>query len=105
MSAPREPHNPFYLLLLLAGLVFVVTALAYALVPVLEEKATAAGQVPPPSEFRNTLRAQGGRWLLYELGAIAVLAVASMGLDRLRALQKERAGGTIPPVHTEDKTP
>lgn len=103
MSSSREPHNPFYLLLLLAGLVFVITALAYALVPVLEEKAAAAGQPPPPSEFRAALRAHGGRWLLIELGALAVLALASMGLDRLRALQKERAGVTIPPVH-EDKT-
>ena len=102
MSSPREPHNPFYLLLLLAGLVFVITALGYALVPVLEEKATAAGQPPPPSEFRATLRAQGSRWLLIELGALAVLSLASMGLDRLRALQKERAGVTIPPM-SEDK--
>src|SRR5262249_47215394 len=50
MSAPAtEPRNPFYMLLLLSGLVFVMTALAYAFIPILEQKATDAGQPPPPS--------------------------------------------------------
>ncbi len=92
-----EPRNPFYLLLLLASLVFVVTALGYGVVPVLEEKAAQAGQTPPPSAFRAELRAHGGRWLLYEVGAMAILAGLSMGLDRLRSLKKERAETRIPP--------
>jgi hypothetical protein len=94
-----EPRNPLYLLLLLASLLFVVTALAFAVVPVLEQKATDAGQPPPPSEFRDALRAQGGRWLLYELAAMTVLGLASMALDRLRSLQKERVEGKIPPAN------
>lgn len=98
MSAPREPHNPFYLLLLLAGLAFTITVLAYAVIPVLEQKAIDAGEPVPPSPFRDALRANGGHWALYELAVVAVLALASMGLDRLRSLQKERSGGTIPPV-------
>lgn len=49
----RERPNPFYFLLLLTSLVFVLTALAYAVVPVLEEKAKEAGEVPPPSPFRD----------------------------------------------------
>lgn len=86
-----EPRNPFYLLLLLASLLFVATALAYALIPVLEEKAVEAGQVPQPSAFRDALRTDGWKWLLYELGAMILFAVLSMGLDRLRSLKKERA--------------
>jgi hypothetical protein len=105
LNTPSEPHNPFYLLLLLASLLFVATALAYAVVPILEEKAADAGQPPPPSEFRDALRSQGGRWLLYELAAMAVLGLASMGLDRLRSLQKQRSGDTIPPVPSEEKSP
>jgi hypothetical protein len=100
---PREPHNPFYLLLLFASLVFVVTALAYAIVPVLEEKARAAGEIPPPSAFRDALREHGWVWLLYEVGAMLVFGLASMGLDRLRRLQKERAQAKIPPAN--DTTP
>jgi hypothetical protein len=86
--SPSEPRNPFYLLLLLASLLFVATALGYAFVPTLEEKAVEAGQVPPHSSFRDALRTHGWLWLLYELGAMILFAVLSMGLDRLRSLKK-----------------
>ena len=85
-----EPHNPFYLLLLLASVLFAATALGYALVPSLEEKAVEAGQVPPQSAFRDALRTDGWKWLLYEVGAMILFGVLSMGLDRLRSLKKER---------------
>jgi len=91
--SPSEPRNPFYLLLLLASLLFVGTALAYALVPSLEEKAIEAGQAPPDSPFREALRTDGWQWLLYELGAMILFAALSMGLDRLRSLKKEQAPG------------
>jgi hypothetical protein len=102
---PTEPRNPLYLLLLLASLLFVVTALAYAIVPVVEQKAAAAGEPPPPSELRDALRQHGGRWLLYEVGAVIVLGVASMVVDRLRTLQKQRTEVTIPPANEEKPSP
>jgi hypothetical protein len=80
----NEKRNWFYALLNAACLVFIVTALAYAFVPVLEEKAADAGQPPPPSAIRAALRADGWRWLLIEAGVITALALASMGLDRWR---------------------
>jgi hypothetical protein len=86
-----EPRNPFYLLLLVASLLFVFTCLAYGVVPILEQKAAEAGQLPPPSPFREALNTDGWRWLLNELAAMAVFAVLSMGLDRWRILQNERA--------------
>jgi len=92
-----EPRNPFYLLLLMASFLFVATALAYAVIPALEEKAVQAGQPPPPSAFRDGLRTNGWKWLLYELAVMAGLAVLSMGLDRVRSLKKARSEGTIPP--------
>jgi hypothetical protein len=95
MSPPREPRNPLYLLLLIAGLVFVVTALAYAVVPVLEQKATEAGNPPPPSRWRDALRADGWKWLLVEVAALIVLGVASMALDWRRSLQNGRGQATI----------
>ncbi len=97
----KEPRNPLYLLLLLASLLFVVNALAYAVVPVLEQKAKDAGQPPPPSEFRDALRKDGWRWLLYEVGLVVVLSVASMAADHLRTLQKPRGQVTISPVQEE----
>jgi hypothetical protein len=95
MSSP-EPRNPFYLLLLLASLLFVLTALAYTFVPLLEQKAADAGQPPPPSDFRDALRGHGWLWLLAEVAVLVVLGLASMGLDRLRSLQKHRNRDTIP---------
>lgn len=83
-----EPRNPFYLMLLLVSLLFVITALAYAVVPTLEQKAVDAGQEPPPSPFRDALREDGWLWLLCEVAAIFVLSALSMGLDRWRSLHK-----------------
>jgi hypothetical protein len=96
-QSSSEPRNPFYLLLLLASLLFVLTALAYAVVPVLEEKAMAAGQPPPASALRDALRTNGWRWLLYEVAAMILFGLLSMGLDRLRRLQNDRRQATIPP--------
>jgi hypothetical protein len=90
-DAPPEPANWFYLLLNVVSVLFVVTALAYAVVPVLEDKAAEAGNPAPPSPFRDTLRANGWLWLLVEAAAVAVLAFASMGLDRWRRWRKEQS--------------
>ena len=86
-----EPRNWFYLLLNLSSVLFVVTALAYAIVPVLEEKAAEAGQPPPPSPLRASLREDGWRWLLFEAALVVIFALASMSLDRYRRWRKERA--------------
>jgi hypothetical protein len=83
-NPPREPRNWFYLLLNLTSVAFVVTALAYALVPVLEQKAAEAGHPPPPSPLRDALRHDGWLWLLVEVGFVVAFALASMGLDRWR---------------------
>jgi hypothetical protein len=98
MTQPAEPRNPFYLLLLLVSFVFVLTALAYAVVPTLEEKAKEAGEFPPQSPIRDALRSDGWKWLLVEVAVMVVFGVLSMGLDRLRRLKKERAEATITPT-------
>ncbi len=105
MAQSEEPRNPFYLLLLLSSLAFVITALAYAIVPVLEEKARDAGSPAPPSPWRDALRNDGWLWLLYQVGAMVVFGLLSMGLDRLRRLQKERAQATMPPANDPSTPP
>jgi uncharacterized protein YjeT (DUF2065 family) len=92
-----EPRNPLYFLLLAVGLVFVMTALAYALIPVLEQKAAEAGNPAPPSEWREALRRDGWRWLLYQVPILILVALASMAWDYLRGLQKPSPGAKIPP--------
>jgi hypothetical protein len=92
MAAPSEPRNPFYLLLLIVGLVFIATVLAYAVVPVLEQKAMDAGQEVPPREqswFRTAVHNDGWMWVLGEVGLLVILGLLSMGLDRWRRWQAE----------------
>jgi hypothetical protein len=101
MSTPSEPRNPFYLLLLLMSLLFVITALAYAFVPMLEGMAYDAGNDIAHSAVRDSLVNDGWLWLLGEVVAMVLLGVLSMGYDRLRTLQKERAAKTIPPSQPE----
>ena len=107
MSTTSEKRNPLYLLLLLASLLFVLTALAYALIPTLEEKAAEAGSPPPPSALRDALRRDGWKWLLYEVAAVIILGLASMWEDsrRLRRLQKNRPAVTIAPSKPEQEPP
>jgi hypothetical protein len=90
MTPTREPRNPLYLLLLLISLLFVITALAYAVVPLLEQKALDAGTAVAPSVFRDSLRQDGWRWLLYELAGMTVVGLASMALDAWRQAKHER---------------
>ena len=91
-----EPRNPFYLLLLLVGLLFVITLLAVLLVPMLMEKAEQAGADVPKEGFHQLIKRDGVWWVVYEVAALVVLSMLSMGLDRLRSLKKERAAKTIP---------
>ena len=80
----KEPRNPFYMLLLIASLAFVVTSLAIVVVPWMEQKAREMGEDPPPSPFRDLLRHDGWKWLLIEVAVMIVFGFASMGLDRWR---------------------
>lgn len=94
---PRAaPRNPFYLLLLICGFLFAVTALAYAVVPWLEHQAIVAGNPPPPSPFRDALRTNGWKWLLLELIALVIFGLLSMAIDRLRSLKQERDEHKMP---------
>jgi hypothetical protein len=82
-SPPPEPRNWFFTFLVPAGVVFVVTALAYAIIPTLEDRAAHAGSAPPTSAIREALREDGWWWLLIEAGVIVVLSLAAMIWDQL----------------------
>jgi hypothetical protein len=101
MTKSSEPRNPFYILLLIVSLLFVITALAMTMDLFVERKTIAVA----PSAFRDFLRAEGWQLLLYELGAVVVLALSSMGLDRLRRLHNDRVAATLPPPGEQQKAP
>src|SRR5215210_1384099 len=100
MAAPTEPRNPFYIMLLVAGLIFIMTVLAYAVIPVIEQKAMDAGQMPPPSPLRDALRQDGWKWVLAEVAILVVLGLLSMGLDRYRRWQDESKNPPATKVET-----
>ncbi len=78
-----ERFNPFYYLLLVASLLFVMTALAHALLPWDKQPAW--------------LQAHGWRILLVEVAAVVLFGLLSMGLDRLRSLRNPSASATMSP--------
>jgi hypothetical protein len=103
MAESSEPRNPFYFLLLIVGLVLIVTVLAYAVMPMIEQKARDAGQeVPPRAEswFRNTLHQDGWKIVLGEVALLVVLGLASMGLDRWRRYKVESENSRATEVET-----
>src|SRR5262245_4462395 len=91
-----EPRNPFYILLLVSSLLFVVTALAVGLLPKMDQWLVESGGVSEQSPFKSMVLANGWLWLLYEAGAIVLFGILSMVLDRIRSLRKERAAATNP---------
>lgn len=97
MAEPTEPRNWFFTLLIPASVLFIITALAVAIVPVLEEKAAQAGMDAPPSAFRTALREDGWKWLLVQLSAVVVLSLAAMIWDRFRQPAQS------PPVATGER--
>jgi hypothetical protein len=70
-----EPRNYFYDLLIPASVLFVVTVLAYALVP--------------PDRQPDWLYAHGWKLLLGEVGLIVVLGLLSMGYDRWLTVRRQ----------------
>lgn len=82
-ATPREPRNWFFSLLVPVGVVFVMTALAYAIIPTIEDRAIQAGTPPPPSAIRDALREDGWIWLLVQAGIVAALSMAAMVWDQL----------------------
>lgn len=82
--SPRESRNWFYTLLVPVSVVFAVTAIAYAIIPTLEDRAVQAGTTPLPSTFRDALREDGWWWLLIQAAGVVTLSIAAMLRDAMR---------------------
>jgi hypothetical protein len=97
MAPQPEPRNPFYFLLLIVGMLFIVTVLAYAVIPVMEQKAEEAGATLPEQRWSKTLDQDGPRWVLTEVALLVIFGLLSMGLDRYRRWKQEEAEPPAPP--------
>jgi hypothetical protein len=82
MAAKRKPFNPFYPLLVAAGLAFSITACAYGVMTVKMLHPAGAEEVrQADAGLLQFLDRHGMTLLLSELGALAVLTVAAIGTD------------------------
>lgn len=79
--AKRDFQNPFYVLLLLAGVMFAITACAYGLMAFRTFHAGAAADAEP-SGLMRFLEDHGGTVMAWELAALAVATVGAIGTDQ-----------------------
>ena len=93
---PKQLANPFYVLLLMVGAVFAVTACCYGVMMVqqgdAQRLAAAEGQTSGLIRFMDEY---GFTVLMWEVGVLAVCTVAAIGTDDYwlkRAAQRAAAG-------------
>ena len=86
MGRTRRNINPFYALVVLTGVVFAITTLAYVVALVVSESpngdGTGAVMDSPVLQF---FQQRGESLMLWEAGVLTVAAILAMGLDRWRS--------------------
>lgn len=83
MTHKKKWKNPFYALLIPAGMVFIVTACAYGFMAFQMVNAGSSGaDLYADHPLFSWLRAHGNRAMLIELAVLAVLTVGSIATDR-----------------------
>ena len=83
--SPRKKHvNPFYIVLVVAGLVFLLTACAYGVMAVKELRSphTLAAQVEADASFVEFMDQHGPKAMLIELAILGVATFAAISTDR-----------------------
>lgn len=85
--ARKEPVNPFYVLLILVGIVFCVSACAYGVMAYrglkVSDSAVTGGLIA-------LMEQRGGLILAVELAALAAATVGAIGLDEIRSRRAAR---------------
>lgn len=84
MLSRKKRVNPFYVLLVIAGVAFCLTACAYGVMAVKElhaPRATAA-QIAADSQFVALMDEHGPMAMLIELAVLGFATVAAIGTDR-----------------------
>jgi hypothetical protein len=92
MARSREPVNPFYVLVAIVGVVFLVTACAYG-VMAFRAISTLPDRPPESHALTSALDRHGVVIMTWELALLAVTTLAAMGLDRFRSLRQQAARG------------
>jgi len=106
MQKPRaEPINPFYVLLVIVGIAFSLTACAYGMMTVRGARAKTVADGSPPSPLISFLDRHGARLMGGEIALLAATTFAAMALDqrRLRAALPPHPAAASPPSPTRGK--
>jgi len=85
----RKSANPFYVLLVIAGLSFAITATAYGVMAFRDARprneaaamASTTSEANPEHPLMQWMRRHGEVALLSELGALAICTFAAIGTD------------------------
>ncbi|MDA1053106.1 MAG: hypothetical protein O3C40_21850 [Planctomycetota bacterium] len=82
MASQRKPTNPFYIVLLIAGVIFLVTACSY-FVMTIKGREVSLGRPEDPSSkrFVEIVDRYGFAALMIELGILAGATCAAIGTD------------------------
>lgn len=81
--------NPFYALVLLAGVAFTITACAYGWMTYLsiQRPTPATAAAASQSTLLPFLRQYGSRLLFFQLAILSAASIAALATDRLRSKQ------------------
>jgi hypothetical protein len=81
MQRSKKSANPFYALLILVGLSFVVTAAAYGVMAVRESRAAVSGEPVAEHPLMKWMHEHGNTALLTELALLGVCTFGAIGTD------------------------
>jgi predicted MFS family arabinose efflux permease len=81
MKPYKKSANPFYALLIVFGLAFVVTAAAYGVMATREARAVATGKPATEHALMRWMHEHGNTALLTELALLGVCTFGAIGTD------------------------
>jgi hypothetical protein len=93
MKQYKKSANPFYAVLLVAGITFVVTAAAYGVMATRESRAAVSGKPVAEHALMKWMRDHGDVALLGELAVLGIAVFAAIGTDNYwqrRAAHKQQ---------------
>lgn len=90
MSRRTEPVNPFYVLLIVVGTAFTLTACAYGVMMFKATQSVGRIDLGPPEGLLGWLHLYGAKMLTGELLVLGVATVGAIVLDDRRIKRRER---------------
>ena len=99
MSQSKRETNPFYALVVLSGVAFAVTTLAYVAAIVREDQPAAGEPMPvQPSPVFEFFAQRGEILMLWEAGTLTVTGLLAMGLDRWKTWRNPTPEAPTSPI-------